>query len=252
MDENEIDKFFGDLPTEDKDIADIFNETPESEAKPKEGEDVPAKEPRKNHMHRRLEKQLAEEREARIRAEAIAETRAENRSNQQEGIDERLYRIFSNDEVGKQGAAALSELLRETHTKAKEEALDEFNQRLASEQKQTREFESFIDGELESIEEEYDVDITSDAPAARKMRHELRALVEKLSPKDENGLLTGFADFKETFDLYQSRKEKSSDTTSRAKEVAARSMARPGNSVPAPQQPTPGFRGWMKDFNINS
>lgn len=253
MEPNEIDKFFGDLPSEDKDIADIFDEKPETVAKPKEGEDIPAKEPRKNHQHRRLEKQLAEEREARIRAEAIAQTRAENRNESQgASVDERLYRIFSNDDIGKAGAATLAELLRETHTKAKEEALEEIQQRIATEQTQQREFESFIDNELESIEEDYDVDITSDAPAARKMRHELRALVEKLSPKDENGLLTGYADFKETFELYQARKEKAADTTSRAKEVAARSMAKPGSTAPAPQQPTPGFRGWMKDFNVNN
>lgn len=251
MPENEVDKFFQDLPSEDQAIADIFNEEPEKPASEKTAEE-PEKddEPRKNRRHRRLEQQLQTEREARIKAEAIAATRAEAKPSES-SVDERLFRIFSNDEVGRTGAATLAELLRESRAEAKKEALDEFQHQQVEEKRQEKEFEDFIYGELESIEDEYDVDITSDAPAARKMRNELKELVAKLSPKDEQGLLTGYADFKETFELYQARRPKAAEPT-RAKEVAARSMEKPGNTVATPQQPTPGFRGWQKDFHINN
>lgn len=246
---DEIEKLFSDLPTEDKALADIFQSevTPVAETG---SEKVPAKddEPRKNRRHRRLEQQLAEEREARIRAEALAQGRAEGRPATEAGTDPRLVAMYGENT---EAIRLHAELLNDFAARAKEQALEEFRSSVAEEQAQQKQFESFIDNELESIEDDFDVDLTSDAPAARKMRHDLKELVEKLSPKDENGNLTGYADFKETFELLQARREKTATATEQKKEIAARTMSKPGNVAPAPQAPTPGFRGWMRDFKID-
>lgn len=246
---DEIEKLFNDLPTEDKALADIF-QTETTPVVETGSEEVPAKddEPRKNRRHRRLEQQLAEEREARIRAEALAQGRAEGRPSTDAATDPRLVAMYGENT---EAIRLHAELLNDFAAKAKEQALNEFRSSVAEEQAQQKKFESYIDRELESIEDEFDVDITSDSPAARKMRHELKDLVEKLSPKDEDGNLTGYADFKETFEVYQSRREKANAGTDRAKEIAARTMQKPGNTVPAPQAPTPGFRGWMSDYKID-
>lgn len=252
---NEIENFFGDLPAQDKQLADVFSEeTTEEDATEKvEAEETPEKgdEPRKNRRHRRLEAQLEKERVARIEAEARAKAyeEARNATRDTTSIDERLVRLYGEDNA--EAARLHMELLRDYGTQAKKEALDEFREERAKAKREQEEFEAVIDTELESIEDEFDVDVTSDAPAARKARREFLELVQKLSPKDNSGEIISYADFHATWELYQARKEKAAATdTDRAKEVAARTMQKTTAGQTAPKQPTPGFRGWQKDFNI--
>lgn len=252
-----VDDFFKNLPTEDQAVADIFDEGKEVEApadaatEKVEAENTPENgaESRKNRRHRRLEKQLEDEKAARIAAEARAQALSGVRNTaKDETIDERLVRLYGAD--NEEAQRLHMELLRDFATKGKEEALREMEERQASKLKEQAEFESLIDTELEAIEDEFDVDVTSDAPAARKARREFLELVQKLSPKDQSGTITAYADFQETWELYQARAPKPADAT-RSKELAARTMTKSGTGQPTPKEPTPGFRGWMKDLHIN-
>lgn len=251
---SEFQKFFDDLPGEDQQRADIFDEGNNGEpaaAKQEGGEQQPAKEsePRKNRRYRRLETQLAAEKEARIAAEARAKALAEiGPRAQEENIDERLLRMYGPEHI--EAAKLHMELLRDFEARAKQEAIKEFEDKQAARAAEVQKFEATISGELEALEDEYDVDLTSDSPAARKARNEFLGLVQKLSPKDETGAITAYADFAETWELYQ-LKQKPAQTSQRAKEVAARSMEGGGTGQPAPKAPTPGFRGWMRDFNVS-
>lgn len=235
--ENEIDKLFADLPKDDQQVADVFGENkPKPEDKVpakdenKEGADVPeepGKEPHKNRRHRRLEQQLQEEREARIRAEALAQARSEASSfNRDVGeVDQRWIAIYGDTPESKQAFKLYQEMVKEHTAALKEDALKAIKAEQAEAERQQREFESFIDTGLEDIEDEFGVDLTSNAPAAKKARREFLELIETLSPKDENGDLTGYADFFGTWEIYQLKKgQTDKPDASRNKELAARSM----------------------------
>ncbi len=119
-------------------------------------------------------------------------------------------------------------LLNRYKQDAKEEALQELSNQRDREAKEQKDYESYIDAQLEALEDDHNVDLTSDAPAARKARRELLELVEKLSPKNEDGEITGFADFGTSWDVYSERRQKSTSVQQK-KEIAAQTMNRSGN-----------------------
>jgi hypothetical protein len=258
-----VDQFFNDLPGEEKVAADIFDDKkaeniPEKGKSEGKDDDQDDSEPRKNRRHRRLEAALQQERESNIELAARLKERSEAEKFARETggeVDPRIAKMFDSSDVGKENALALSSVLRDMTAKAREEALDEFENRQEKVRNEQREYETFIDNELTFLEEEYNVDLTSDSPAARKARREFIELVQDLSPKDKDGELTGFADFDKTFEIYQKTKteSKANPTSERRREIASSSMQRSGTSnggASTPKAPTPGFRGWMKDFNI--
>lgn len=237
---NEVDKLFAELPSEDKPIADVFEA--EKTGEPAEKAEVVSseEEPRKNRRHRRLEQQLQEEREARIRLEAQLETRSElskfSESVGKSDVPAEWLSIYGgNTDEGRQQAIRAWELqqslLATTRAQAKEEALQEIEERNTRAVAEQRQYESLIDSELEAIEDQYNVDITSDSPAARKARREYLEVVQALSPKDEDGTITDYADFGAAWEMYQLKRGpgKSSEVSNRQKDIADRSMAQSGS-----------------------
>lgn len=211
-----------------------------------------AEEPRKNRHHRRLEQQLQQEREARIRAEAIAEARAERMIAETGEVDPRLLQLYGSEERGKEAAALHQQILRDMAQQARDEAMKEFESRQQAREAEVKQFEAFVDNGLENLEETYNVDLTSNAPAARKARTEFLSLLEQISPKDGSGNIKEYADFNGTFEVYQAKRqaERDTSTSDRQKDLAARTMAKTGAAPETPKQPTPGFRGWMRDYGI--
>lgn len=260
-----VDDFFNSLPSEDNTRVDIFEkDTPPAQAAapaPEKGEGAPAEggegdEPRKNRRHRRLEEKLQAERESNIalaeRVKVLSEVEKFTKEHGGE-VDPRLVRAFGLGEDGKPSELTrlMNDVILDTRQAAKKEALAEIEARQQEAQKKQKEFEGFIDSEFEYLEEEYKVDLTSNAPAARKARREFLDLVQSVSPKDESGEMTGWADFDSTFRLYQkTQKAPASPTADRQKEIAARTMQRPGAGNGEPPKPTPGFFGWKKDFRV--
>lgn len=236
---NEVDKFFGELPSEDKREQDIFNtKSTEEVVPPKDPVDADEDEPRKNRRHRRLEEALQRERESNIalneRVRTLAEmTEARNSEKENLKVDERFVRLFGDNEQGKEISRHFTQILAETKFEAKEEAIREFEQQQVETVQQQRQYEQLIDDQLESLEDAYNIDLTSDAPKARKARREFLELVQDLSPKDEDGTITDYADFDSTFQVYQkTSQERPDDSQNRRRDIASRSLGRTNNSVP--------------------
>lgn len=249
--DNAVQEFFKSLPSEDKKVADIFNEkeAPKVEASTEpEEEEVP--ESVKNRRFRRLEEKLQKEREGNIVLNERIKTLSEaDRFSKEVEIDPRIARMFDTSDVGKENAMRLAEVLNDMTSKAKADALEEIEERQARSKQEEKELDSFIDNELEALEDQYNIDLTSDAPASRKVRREFLEMVQSLSPKDEDGEITGYADFGSTFDVYQKTRTEVKDS-SRNKEIASKLMQRSGNNSVSERQTTPGFRGWEKDYNL--
>lgn len=244
MNPNEVDKFFDELPTADKREADIFA-APKIEEKP---EPVEGEEPHKNRRHRRLEEQLERERVSNIqlneRLKMLEEAKAVVEKEPGE-IDDRLIDIFGSDDNGKAIAKRFSSYLEERDKKVRHESLAEIDAREDMEIQEQKGYESYIDSQLENLEDQYGIDLTSSDPRAEKTRAEFLELVGELSPKDENGTITSYADFGSTFNVYKNAYAKRNDA-SRQKELASRTM-QTSNGTSAPTQEGP--MTWNKARN---
>lgn len=225
---NELADFLKELPDQDQTAADLFKEQPAVEEPKAEEEKTPEEgEGKKNRRHRRWEERLSEREKDLIAREARAQALSEvQKFSQDTEVDERLIRMYGNTDEGKEAARLHQELLADYTAKGKEEALHEIEERQAQAVRKQKEYESAIDSELEALEDEHNVDLTSNSPAARKARKEFLEMVHTLSPKNEDGEVTSYADFGATYDLYQSTREKA-DTT-RQKELGSRSMEKSG------------------------
>lgn len=253
---NNVDEFFDGLPSEDKKEADIFAE--EAKVAPKIDDDPEqAPESIKDRRHRRLEQKLQAERESNIalnaRINALSETDRFRQEIKTEDIPIDWLSIYGGatpegQEQAKRAWKLQQEMLSNVKEEAKKEALEEIENRQQETAKQQKQFESFIDTELESIEDQYNVDVTSNAPSARKARREFLELVQKFSPKDEDGTITDYADFGATWEAYQATAKKPDN--SRQKDLADRSMKQSGDSGEQPKAITPGFQGWRRDYNL--
>ncbi len=186
----------------------------------------------KNRHHRRLEAKLQAEREANIhlnaRVQALTEAAKFNQEFGAKTLDERLVTLYGDDENGKKAALITQSLLADTAKSAREQALEDFRETQRKEAQEVKESEQFIDGQLEELEDEHGIDLTSNAPAARKARSEFLGMVEKFSPKDEDGNVAEFADFSEVFDVFQKTRERPTNT--RQKDLASRGQVRSGSS----------------------
>lgn len=135
---------------------------------------------------------------------------------------------YGDNDQAKQAWILQQKLIAQAVEEAEQRALSKF-QAISQEEKQAqKQFESYISDSLENLEDEYGVDLTSNSPKAKKERADFLELVGKLSPKDSEGNVTGYADFNEAFSLYRSikGKEAQSEVTNEKKQLASRSMAK--------------------------
>lgn len=259
--ESQVDEFFATLPEEDKTEVDIFDDKQSQVAPVVESPVVDADDPEsapesvKDRRHRRLEARLQAERETTIALNERIKTLSEMDKFSKEAGDiiiPDIAKMFSSDEVGKENALRLSKIILDSKTQAKEEAIREIEERRVQEIQEQKKYENLIDNELENLEDQYEIDLTSDAPKARKMRREFLELVQELSPKDENGDITGYADFESAFGMYQRTQVKEEKTNTRREEISARSMQRSTTNTENIPTRTPGFNGWKVDMERGS
>ncbi len=229
MDEEKgaLDQFDNDFPVQDE-KADPFAVAPAPTADVDEEEELPA-ELKNRHIHR-VERKLREEREANIALAARLSERSElERFKEESGDNPDITKIYGTDTPeAREATRLLQGALDKVGQQAEERAVKRFQDIQETQVKAQREAESFIDGALEALEEDHNIDLTSDAPQARKARREFLELVQKASPKDDNGDIKEYADFDAVFDLYASSREKA---TTRNKDLASRSMVKSGNTT---------------------
>ena len=256
--ENEVDKFFADLPTEDKTVQDIFNDNPAptEPTEPKELEAEEGVESRKNRHHRRLEEALQRERESNIALNERIKVLAE--------VDKRVAQP-SNDDVPAEWIALMGDspeaqkawklqqnFLQQAVEKGKQEAIEALESRRRAEIEAEREAEQLIDSELERLEDTFNVDLTSNSPAARKARTEYLDLLEKISPKNESGSVSDYADFHSTFELYQKTRTTDKPDNSQRKQLADRSMQRPSGSPTASNGDVDATEKYLNSIGIKT
>lgn len=230
-----MEEFLGDIPVagQQKQTEDVFD-------KPLDGKEVidPEKggdtepEPRKNRHHRRLEAKYQAEREVNIglaaRLEAMSEAQKFIKDTNASNVDENLIRLYGNDEKGLLAAKITQDLLNKTKVEARQEALDAFTKQQEDAAQEVAAHRSELDEMLEEVEDEFNVDLTSDEPTAIKARQGFYKMLEKVSPKNKEGVVTDYADPLATWEFYQ-QQNKSTDTN-RAKDLGSRSMVKSGSS----------------------
>lgn len=216
----------------------------------KDPEEVP--ESIKNRQHRRLEQRLQAERESNIALNARLKAYEDFKQNitKEIPVDDRLVKIFGNDTPEKvELAKHFTEILSEYTGKAKKEAIEELKAeqaRLASEEaEEIASYESKIESGLESIEDEYGVDLTSDK--ADKDRKSFLDLVTKIAPKDEDGSPVELPDLVGAYEIFKNSKPVTQN--SRRTEIASRSMQQSGQASVKQDQMSEEAR-WLRQNGI--
>lgn len=165
---------------------------------------------------------------------AVEKRLSDNKPSEQERFtretqtteDDYYVRLIGNDTPEK--VAMIKESIARDEQRlqeAEERAFNRLSQREQESIQADQQAEEELENAFDSIEENYDVDITSNNPIARKTRQEFVSFVEKIAPKDRNGDIIDYPDMTSAWETFSEIK-KSNQQPSRAKELASRSMAR--------------------------
>ncbi len=225
--ESEQQKFLSDLDIK-KD--DSVLEKPLTEAEPEKEEAEDTDQRAKNRRERRLLEQNQRLREEAIVASTRLQTLTESR-NLREGATEaeylkRIEKIYGNaTPEAKEATELLKEAFIGAIKTAKEESVQEVEKLRGSESQAVAEEEKNLDEILDSVEEDYGINMEVAAN-----RQGFLTLMEKLSPKDKEGNIVEYADKDAVAEVFKSTQQKDS---SRAKDLASRSMTRSGQSQPS-------------------
>lgn len=110
----------------------------------------------------------------------------------------------------------------------KGEARKEFLEEMKEQERQSQEADNAAVAELdeafENIEENYDVDLSSNSATARQLRASFIEYVRKIAPKNEDGEVSAFPDMPSAFEAFQETQRR--PNANRAKELASRGMTR--------------------------
>lgn len=241
--ENEVDKFLGNVSEtkEDpfkKEETDPFKK---EEVTPEEPVEEVVEEEKSLPFHKDPKVQKFIEKEISKRLASVPPTEVERFNEETNEADEILTRIIGNDTPEKIRAIKdFKGYLGSLEEKGAQRALQQLQYEQQREVEQDRQAEDELSDGFDNIEQTFNVDLSSNAPIARKMRNEFIDFITRVSPKDEDGQVQSFPDLEETFTLFQELNKKT-QVPSRAKELASRSMAR---SSEASSAPVAGDKSW--------
>ena len=222
---SEMDKFMANVPlASEKKDGDVLEQNLEG------SQDAATITEKDNREARRAKKALQEEREANIALTARLQTMSEFQKFSEatpDNVDEKLLQLYGNDEKGKLAARITQDLLNKTREEASAQAIEALQGQQQEEQAEVAKSQRELDAMLEDIEDEFNVDLTSDTPAARKARQGFYAALEKVSPKNEEGMVKEYADPIATYEYYRSTQ---TQEPNRSKEIASRGNVSSGTS----------------------
>lgn len=235
-DKSELDEFMGELagnsnadPLE-KQNEDPFNHLEEQE-EVKEEEVVDDK-PLPFNKDPKIQKFIEKEISKRLENFKPEPTRGEPQASVED--DDYYVRLIGNDTPEKVAMIreykAREERLLE---QAEERALNRLSAREQEVIKADQEAEEELENAFDNIEQNFDVDITSNSPIAKKTRQEFVAYVERIAPKDQNGDIKDYPDMNAAWEDFSERK-KLTQAPNRAKELASRSMKRSAETSSEP------------------
>lgn len=218
----------------------IFSEEPIEE--PEEKEEVVGEEkPLPFHKDPKIQRYISKEIEKRVKDLPAPTAEREFRSETEDEGTALLERIIGNDTPEKQSAVRdFRKYLGSLEEKGAQKALQEFQKQADEQVQEDRQAQRQLDDSFEEIEELYDIDLTSNAPAARKTRSEFVDYIRKIAPKNEDGEVIAYPDMNSAFEEFQERSKRAPSNT-KAKELASRGMSRSGD---ASQVQATGPKNW--------
>ncbi len=265
MAQKELDEFFKGLPAEEQQPkADIFGENKTAGEAEKTEAGSEEDEPKKNRHHRRLEAKLQAERESAIQLAAelkatkdalksmseISKFRNEIRDDVQDDGLKSWLKIYGDTPEHREAYEVLTKnVLAPISQKAQklEEELAELKNREVVEKQLEKQFSDQIDRKFEKLEDDYDVDITSDTKEAELLKNAIVTEIKRISPKDENGEIIEYGDFNAALENVLSKTKQRDTSSQKRNEIASRSMANSTTSD-IPKQRSKGWDGWRKDL----
>lgn len=232
MPKNELDEFLGDLnSTVDDSVFENKQEEIEGfgETPVENNEKAPESKPEPFHKNPKIKRFIEKEISKALESQGKTEQPIVKAPAQEDDeLSSVIARMIGNDTTEKELIGRdLKKVLLGIKNEAREEALQSFKQESQQAEQAQRDAERVLNESFEAIEETYGVDITSNAPLAKKTRSEFISFVQRLAPKNSNGEITEYPDFIETFDVFQETKKATpAPSNARAKDIASRSMAR--------------------------
>lgn len=225
----------------------------EEKAEEKKEEEVVDEKPLPFHkdpkVQRYVEKQIAKALEGVSTKSETQKFIQEVKGEESSELMDALTAVIGNDSPEKlRVLKAFEKRMGDIEIKASERAVQEFKAQAEAQVKEDQRAQKELDEAFESIEETYNVDLSSSSPVARKMRSDFVDFVRRIAPKDASGEVIAFPDMSSAFEEFQERTKRPAGN-SRAKELASRSMSR---SSDASVQPTGGKTWKDVDKMINS
>lgn len=246
--DSEQDKFLEDLDV--KKPTDVLDAETQVEVEPSEedNEEKFSGNRRTRRMAAKAQQYKEETIALNARLQALSEADKVRTNTEEADFLKAVEPIFGTDTPEKREATELlKKALKGAHDSAEKSALDKAIQSIEAERQSessaVSEEEDNIEEGLEMLEDEYDIDLSPGS----KERNNFLTLLERLSPKDKQGNILEYADFDATYDIYERTREKSS---SRAKELASRSMARSGSSGGGSKLESDATERYLRDIGV--
>ena len=173
----------------------------------------------------KLQKYISKEVEKRLKDFTPEPTKVEEKE-----VDDYYVRLIGNDTPEKvamiREAQARDERMLE---QAEERAFNRLSRHEQEAIAEEREAEDELGNALESIEENFDVNLTSN----QKLRSEFLTFVERIAPKDKDGDITEFPDMNSAWETFNERR---APQNSRAKQLASQGLSRSSETTSTPQR----------------
>lgn len=230
---NEIDTFLGDLNSTEQDpFSTDTQDLPEFETV-QETDATPVTEEKELPFHKnpKFKKYIEKEISKAIGSKPVQTelpVRIPEDGTRSDDISEVLERIIGNDTPEKVSAVRdFRKALKGMKDEARDEALDYFQKREAQAKELERQADDALEEAFDGIEETYGVDLSSNAPQARKTRADFVSFVQRIAPKNANGEVTEYPDLSESFDIFRNlNRTQQAPSNSKAKDIASRGMSR--------------------------
>jgi hypothetical protein len=229
---NETEEFLKELEQKPEDIMFEVKDPEESSEEPAKDEEDDDEDgfKAKNRRERRLVQQNQRLREEAIASQARAQALAEAQQLQRETTEAEFLKplegVYGTDTPEKLAATNLLKefgkgLYENARKSIKEEVLREFSQKEAEAEQEIETEVDTLEDFADEVEDQFGLDLSE---GGRDKGY--WDLLERLSRKDRDGNITEYADPIATAEVYVAQKDK---TSSRAKQLASRSMVRSGS-----------------------
>jgi hypothetical protein len=233
MDEKDvISEFLGETAEKQS----IFQEESEPEIEvEEEREEKPLPFNKDPKVQRYIEKQV----EKALKNTAPSAEQSFKREVEEINLPDSFVRLVGNDTQEKVDTLKdLSKYFATLKGEARQEFLNDMKAQEQAKAEADRKAQEELDNYFDEIEETYGVDISSNTTAAKQTRAQFIEYVRKIAPKDENGEVSAFPDLVASFEEFQEKNRRPTDT--RAKQLASRGLTRSGDATTT----APTGRSW--------